>query len=404
MFKNIVGISAKEFVRYKSRYIFIIVSLVVAAVFTIFLVGAASRIEGILLDMSGNRSASEKQLRVESTKGRMTQEDISDIVNKVKPQQIRVECKVLFSKASLIINDIEYVNVAICVYDGDQTFITDSEIKNAMVSDNANEYEQTLVHISESFLDENNIDKNNIIEKSKLKLSVINNNNKTSNMSINLDDVLTSGVVSSINTNVKYDIYISNKIFEDNIATYPASCILEFASHEEVMEAYELLEIDKYAVTKYDEHILDTKSEAIIYQTIFYIVTGVVVITIIGCIFFYMNINTEEHKVFWGILKSVGYKKIHIYIMCLIQSVFIGIIGILLACIIALFTGELFIKELIDSIMINKSLNNNVQILDFNILFVAMLIILVSCVLGAIVPALRITNKSSMHLLEDVRE
>lgn len=405
MFKNLMEISVKEFVRYRTRYIFVIISLTIAATFTIFLVSSASQIEGILLDMSGNRSANEKQLRVELIEARMKQEDISDIVNKVKPQQIRVECKALISKVLLTINDIEYGNVSICIYDGNQTFITDNEIKNAMISANEMVYHQVGVYISESFLDENNIEKNNILKKSKLEVSLINDNGETSNMSIDIGDVLSSEVVTSMNTKVKYDIYISNKIFEDNITTYPASCILEFDSYEEVIEAYELLDIDKYDVTKYDEHILDTQSEAIIYRTIFYIVIGVVVITVIGCIFFYMNINTEEHKVFWGILKSVGYRKKHIYIMCLIQSVLIGIMGILFACVLAFLTGNFFVNELIDSIMINKSLDNNyVQIMDLKILFIAMLIILGSCILGAIIPAIRITNKSSIYLLEDVRE
>lgn len=404
MFKNIMEISVKLFARYKLRYIFIIISLTIAATFIIFLVGSASMIDGILYDMSSNRSTNEKQLRVEMAEERMTQEDISDFVNKVKPHQIRIECKALYTKAKLVINDIEYANVSICVYDGEHTFITDNEIKNAMISVDAVKNTKMGICISESFLDENNIEKISI-EKSKLKLDIINDNGEIGSKLFSINNVLSASTVSCMNTKVKCDIYISNKVFDDSVITYPASCILEFNTYDDAMKAYELLENDKYIVTKYDEHILDAKSEAIIYQTIFYIVTGVVVITVIGCIFCYMNINTEEHKVFWGILKSVGYRKIHIYIMCIIQSIFIGVTGIFFAVFLALCIGDFLIKELIGSIMINKSLDSNYMlVMDTNTLFIAIFIILISCILGAIVPAIRITNKSSMYLLEDVRE
>lgn len=400
MHKGLLFQSLKEMLRYRVRSLLVFLSIFIASVFITLLFYTSDNISKALVDMVSVQVPEVNQVRIENGVNNIPYEELGLYMRDTGALQMRIELKAPILDAQVRMNGASYEGCHLFLYNGDNTLVTEGEKRTSAIV-HTEDYQKPGVYFSERFLSENGIGTEKVTD-SMITLTVMDENGEISEVEVKGTGVLPKDLQANMNLKERYDVFIDSCLLteKEQIPMRVESGVLEFESHEQARAAGTYFEERMYEVTLFDKKVLDVEAESLIYKKICQIMEGFVLLTIIVSVFLTLSISFEEHKMYYGMLKAIGYLNCDIFILCMAQAALLGILGAVAGYLFAVLLGDNAVTLILNAVISGSG--KNVQL---NVEFESMVCVkcivamLFSCGIGGIMPTLRMLRQPPMQLL-----
>ena len=403
MIRDLMRQSLKEISRYRVRSILILLSVFVSSIMISLLFYTASHIADALTYMVGVQSPEVNQLMIKERDHKIQFDSIDKYIESTSALQARVQLKIPVVDSILSIKGKTYDSYTIFVFSGDYALFTDQE--TAASVDNVDTGEvKSKIYFSEQFLSKYDIDLADAMDNT-ISFVLLDTDGNTHTVSTNIAGVIKKALHANMNLEEHCDIYVDGNILtqNNNVPVNIISVLFEYRSHQDVQKAASFFENENYDVTVFNDKISDLQADTLIYNIICWLMECLVLITVAICVFITFSVSFEEHKNHYGMLKAIGYSNGNVFALCIVQTIIIGSVGAILGFVLTMAAGDFATKKVLNSLIIGLKYDLHLKIIfEPSVFLKSICSILLSCVMGGIIPTVRIVRKPPMHLLNNI--
>lgn len=400
MHKGLLHQSLKEMCRYQVRSLLVFLSIFIASVFVTLLLYTSDNISNALVNMVSVQVPEVNQVRIESGENSIPYEELGQYMRDTGALQMRIELKAPILEINVRMDGASHEGGHLFLYSGDNALVTEGEKRTSAFA-HTEDYQKSGVFFSERFLLENGINTADVTD-SVIALTMMDENGALCEIEITGTGVLPKDLQANMNVKEWYDVFIDSRLLTEKaqVPMSVASGVLEFESHEQARAAGVYFEERKYDVTLFDDNVLNMEAESLIYKKICQIMEGFVLLTIIVSVFLTLSISFEEHKMYYGMLKAIGYLNRDIFVLCMAQAMILGTLGAVFGYLFATLLGDNAINLILNAVVSGFGKNVGLDVTFDSMVCVRCIVaMLFSCGIGGIMPTLRMLRQTPMQLL-----
>lgn len=390
MMIDLVHCSINELKVKKSRTVFTLIAIFISFNFIVSFIGAGNGIRNFLF-RDIETMAKPKLITLYNSNSGIKQKDIEWISNKTNAKDIKIflEYDVLaFEWETDLLQAKGPINIKF--YSREFPLVTKSELKENILKHgedlNYLNGEVDGVYVNEGYLRKKGIVDKKDLMNSMVMVTIRDSNNEIIEIKLPIIDVIPTYLFEGVDNINSGDIFISSKLIniEEPVIEY---VVIDYETHTKVRKIKQELSSYGFNVIYNHDAVLNAETESIVYNTILF--TGGLVIILVTCftLFNTLNISFKERMKFYGMLKAIGFRNIHIYTICILQGVILILIGGMLGILSSFITSK-FIGTYLAMSLITEAANNiqtDVFTLEISSILYSLFLLIISGIISSII-------------------
>ncbi len=395
--------SVRELMEKKGRTFLTIVSIIISSMFITSFIGAGVSIKKFLFTTI-EESAVSKQVIINNNDD-LEFSDVDKLNKLTEAKDIRIS--VIYPIKSITYDNLFPISTPqkIKIYENNYSLITKSELNSFYIKTGIDygflNNKSNGVYISEHILVKNKIvDMDKVLGK-KVRITVLNPQNmKEEIINCNIQGIIPTELLSILEQTQRGDIFISSNLFNFNPKGIEF-VTFDYENYKNIRTIEKKFQLYNLSVVSNSKELLDIETESIIYNTILAISSLIIIVTTTFVINNSLNISFKERIKYFGMLKAMGFNNTDTYLICIMQSFIMslvgGMIGGMIAGIISKFLGLYIAKSiLLDAA---RNIQRNIFAIQWGLFWYTILILVFSGIIAGIFPALRISRMNPISAL-----
>lgn len=391
--------SIKELFIYRTRTILTFFSVFISSVLISLVFLTSNSLPDVLTRLITSQSSKEYQLSVNYDDLPTTIAKIDIYMRETNSTQVRALFRVPILNGKVTVGD-KVVNVQnIYFFDNNYCLVTDKELESAFETTDSG-YWNLQSYVTESFLIDSEISDSS---NKCVSFTVLDSNGKEIYVENNIEGVISSNIQSCMNVKTQGDLYMDLSIIEnyESIPVIPVDIVFEYSSFEDVSNAADYFNKNNVLTTIYAENVDDIEAELIIYTAICRALEIVALLSIVICVFLMFSVSFNERESYYGILKAVGFTDYMIFYICIVQSVVLGVLASIVGYFFSVLLSGYAVEKILSSLLsvFNRDINLK-PVLQFDSFSFVVITVIIACIIGALIPAIKVSRKQPLLLLE----